>query len=123
MLGLPVGREDAMTRRLPVLTLACAILAGCSAMESVPPERQADLRAQAKACSEALPAITRYDVDRFGTVRVSAGGPEPNVIERNFSDCVARRGRWTTWVPGHPAPMLEPPGTENPDPEPGRRVP
>jgi hypothetical protein len=92
-------------------------------MESAPPERLAELRANATACAEALPAITRYDVDRFGAVRASAGGPEADVIERNFLDCVGRRGRWTTWGPGQPAPMLEPLGTENPDPEPGRRVP
>jgi hypothetical protein len=92
-------------------------------MESAPPDRLNDLRAKARACSEALPTISQYDVDRFGRVRASAQGPEASVIERNFFDCVAARGRWTTWMPGQPAPMLEPPGTENPDPSPALRVP
>jgi hypothetical protein len=109
-------------RRALFPALLC-LLAGCAAMESAPPERLAELRTNAQACSEALPAISRYDVDRFGAVRVSAAGPEADVIERNFFECVARRGRWATWVPGQPAPMLEPLGTENPDPEAGRRVP
>jgi hypothetical protein len=106
-----------------ILIGVVTLLAGCAAMESAPPERLAELRARARACGEALPAITRYDVDRFGAVRASAGGPEPDVIERNFAECVAGRGRWTKWAAGQPAPMLEPLGTENPDPEPGRRVP
>jgi hypothetical protein len=92
-------------------------------MESVPPERLDELRARATACAEALPAITRHDVDRFGAVRASARGPEPDVIERNFGDCVARRGRWTTWTPGQPAPMLEPLGPDNPDAQPALRLP
>ncbi len=101
----------------------CGLLAGCAAMESAPPERLAELRASAQACSQALPALTSYDVDRFGRVRASAQGPEADVIERNFFDCVGRRGRWATWVPGQPAPLLDPPGTENPDPSPALRVP
>ena len=100
-----------------------SLLAGCAAMQSAPPERLAELRSQATACSEALPAISHYEVDRFGIVRASARGPEAGVIERNFLDCVLGRGRWVEWVPGLPAPMLEPLGTENPDPDPGRRVP
>lgn len=110
-----------MRRAIGLLLLG--LLAGCAAMESAPAERQAELRASAQACNEALPAVTWHDVDRFGNVRVSAGGPEPEVIERNFRDCVARRGRWTTWAPGQPAPMLEPPGTENPDAQPALRIP
>ena len=114
------GRPD--VRRAVRLGLV-GLLAGCAAMESAPPERLAELRASAQACGEALPAVTSHDVDRFGNVRVSAGGPEAEVIERNFRDCMARRGRWTTWTPGQLAPMLEPPGTENPDPRPALRVP
>ncbi len=102
---------------------AIGLLAGCASMESAPPERVAELRASAQACSQALPAVSSYDVDRFGRVRVSARGSEADVIERNFHDCVGRRGRWTTWAPGQPAPMLDPPGTDNPDPSPALRVP
>lgn len=109
--------------RRKVLPALLGLLAGCAAMESAPPERLAELEARSKACAEALPAIARYDVDRFGTVRASAIGSEADVFERNFQDCVARRGRWTAWMPGQPAPMLEPPGTEKPDPSPGLRVP
>jgi hypothetical protein len=114
-----------MTRRVSA-TLALGLsglLAGCASMESAPPERLAELRASAQACSQALPAVSYYDVDRFGRVRASAQGAEADVIERNFHDCVGRRGRWTTWAPGQPAPMLDPPGTENPDPSPALRVP
>jgi hypothetical protein len=99
------------------------LLAGCAAMQSAPPERLATLRTKAAACGAALPAISQYAVDRFGNVRASAQGPEAGMIERNFFDCVFSRGRWATWGPGQPAPMLEPLGTENPDPAPGRRVP
>jgi hypothetical protein len=99
------------------------LLAGCAAMESAPPERLAELRASGQACSQALPAVSHYDVDRFGRVRVSAQGPEADAIERNFHDCVGRRGRWATWSPGQSAPLLDPPGTENPDPSPALRVP
>jgi hypothetical protein len=109
--------------RRAILSGLVSLLAGCAAMQSAPPERRTELRTKATACSEALPAISQYDVDRFGTVRASARGPEADVIERNFFDCVSGRGRWVKWVPGQPAPMLEPLGTENPDPEPGRRVP
>jgi hypothetical protein len=31
---------------------------------------------------------------------------------------VARRGRWTAWMPGQPTPMHEPLGMENPEPSP-----
>jgi hypothetical protein len=99
------------------------LLAACAAMDSAPPERVAELRASAQACSQALPAVSYYDVDRFGRVLVSAQGAEAAVIERNFHDCVGRRGRWATWSPGQPAPMLDPPGAENPDPSPALRVP
>jgi hypothetical protein len=99
------------------------LFAGCASMSSAPPERLAELRATAQACAEALPDVTRHGVDRFGNVQVAAGGPEPDVIERNFRDCVARRGRWATWMPGQPAPMLDPLGTENPDPQPSLRLP
>jgi hypothetical protein len=99
------------------------LLAGCAAMESAPSERLDALRASGQACSEALPDVTRHGVDRFGNVQVSAGGTEPEVIERNFRDCVARRGRWATWAPGQPAPMLEPLGADSPDPQPALRIP
>jgi hypothetical protein len=99
------------------------LVSGCASMESAPPERVAELRASAQACSQALPALTSHDVDRFGRVRASAQGPEADVIERNFHDCVGRRGRWATWSPGQPAPMLDPPGAESPDPSPALRVP
>jgi hypothetical protein len=98
-------------------------LAGCAAMEGVSPERRAELRTKAKTCSEALPPISQYDVDRFGAVRATATGPDAELIERNFQDCVAGRGRWTTWVAGQPAPMLEPLGPDNPDPNPALRMP
>jgi hypothetical protein len=98
-------------------------VAGCAAMESAPPERLTALRARGQACSEALPAVTGYDVDRFGRVRVTVGGPEAGVIERNFFECLESRGRWATWSPGQSAPLLEPPGTEPPDPAPALRVP
>jgi hypothetical protein len=109
--------------RRGVLPALLGVLAGCAAMESAPPEQLADLESKSKACAEALPAVSRYDVDRFGAVHASATGSEADVIERNFQDCVARRGRWTTWMPGQPAPMLEPPGPDKPDPSPGLRVP
>ena len=109
--------------RRAILPGLISVLAGCAAMESAPPERLAELRTKAPACSEALPAITQYDVDRFGRVRAAAGGPEADVIERNFLECVFGRGRWVQWMPGQPAPMLEPLGPDNPDPEVGRRVP
>jgi hypothetical protein len=100
-----------MPRVLPVLLL---FLAACAA--SAPPERVADLRAKAKACSDALPTLGSYGVDRFGSVQASAQGPDAGLVERNFMDCVHRRGRWTTWAPGQPAPMLEPLGDDPPDP-------
>jgi hypothetical protein len=111
------------TMRRAILPGLVSLLAACAAMESAPPERLAELRAKATACSVALPDITQYDVDRFGRVRMVAGGSEPDVIERNFLDCVFVRGRWAQWKAGQPAPMLEPLGTDNPDPEVGRRVP
>jgi hypothetical protein len=119
--GGPVRRWSPVRRG--VFPALLGLFAGCAAMESVPPERLAELEARSKACAEALPAIARYDVDRFGAVHASATGSEADVYERNFQDCVARRGRWTTWTPGQPAPMLEPPGTDKPDASPGLRVP
>lgn len=92
-------------------------------MESAPSANLDALRASAQACGEALPDVAYHAVDRFGNVQVSAGGAEPPVIERNFRDCLARRGRWADWAPGQPAPMLEPLGTENPDPQPALRIP
>ena len=109
--------------RRAILASLAGFLAGCASMEPVPPERLNDLRTKAEACSKALPTISQYDVDAFGHVRASAQGPEASEIERNFFDCVAARGRWMTWMPGQPPPMLEPLGTENPDPNPGLRVP
>jgi hypothetical protein len=118
---------SAVNQRLPlrraILVGVASLLTGCASMESAPSDRLDGLRTKAQACSEALPTISQYDVDRFGRVRASAQGPEASVIERNFFDCVDARGRWTTWTPGQPAPMLEPLGTENPDPNPGLRVP
>jgi hypothetical protein len=92
-------------------------------MESAPPERLDALRARAQACSEALPEVSGHAVDRFGNLQVRAGGAEPEVIERNFRECVSQRGRWATWAPGQPAPMLEPLGTESPDAQPALRIP
>jgi hypothetical protein len=92
-------------------------------MESAPPDRLTELRTRAQACSEALPTISQHDVDRFGHVHATAQGPEADVIERNFFDCVAARGRWTAWMPGQSPPMLEPIGPDNPDPNPALRVP
>jgi hypothetical protein len=108
--------------RVIVPGLMCALV-GCATMESVPPERLSELRSKATACSDALPAISHHGVDRFGAVRASATGPDADLIERNFQDCVFGRGRWAAWVAGQPAPMLEPLGTDDPDPTPGRRVP
>jgi len=93
-----------------------SLLAGCASMESAPPERLAELQSKTQACGAALPDISEYDVDRFGRVRASAQGPEASLVEQNFYDCVAARGRWTTWTAGQPPPMLEPIGMENPDP-------
>lgn len=109
--------------RVAIFSSLLGLLTGCAAMESAAPERLAALRAKAQGCSQALPAIARYDVDRFGTLRASAEGPDADVIERNFFDCVSARGRWITWTPGQPAPMLEPLGADTPDPELGHRVP
>jgi hypothetical protein len=117
--GRPARSAVRRALRLGVLGL----LAGCAAMESVPPERRAELEARAKACGEALPTISRYDVDHFGRVSATAQGAEADVIERNFMDCVFTRGRWGSWVAGQPAPMLEPLGPDNPDPSPALRIP
>ena len=110
-------------RSLRIFLAVLSLLAGCASMESASPERLTELRSKAQACSEALPAISAYDVDRFGRVRATAQGPQASLIERNFVDCVSSQGRWTTWAPGQPAPMLEPLGSENPDPNPALRVP
>ena len=107
----------------PILPGLVGLLAGCAAMQSAPPERLEELRTKARACSEALPAISSYGVDRFGNVQAVAQDPDAGLIERNFSDCLSSRGRWATWEAGQPAPMLEPPGADDPDPELGRRVP
>jgi hypothetical protein len=40
-------------------------------MQSAPPERLEELRIKARACSEALPAISSYGVDVSGTSRPS----------------------------------------------------
>ncbi len=109
--------------RRAILPGLVTLLAGCASMQSAPSERLEELRAKARACSEALPAISSYGVDRFGNVQVVARDPDAGLIERNFSDCLSSRGRWATWEAGQPAPMLEPPGTDNPDPDLGRRVP
>jgi hypothetical protein len=109
--------------RRAILGSLAGLLASCASMESAPPERLTQLRTKATACSDALPAITQHDVDRFGRVTAAAGGPEADVIQRNFQDCVFARGRWVQWTPGQPAPMLEPLGPDNPDPSPGLRVP
>ena len=106
-----------------ILLGTVSLLAGCATVDSLPPERLAELRSKAKACSEALPEIARYDVDQSGTVQASvAAGTDAALIERNFQDCVAARGRWTSWAAGQPPPMLEPLGTENPD-SPALRIP
>ena len=118
----PMELKSSRSSRAMALGLA-ALLAGCAAMDSVPPEQLSALRAKAQACSEALPDITHHDVDRFGRVQASAQGPEADVIHRNFLDCVAARGRWTTWAPGQPPPMLDPIGPDNPDQNPALRVP
>jgi hypothetical protein len=117
----PVSRRSLL--RGAILLGVLGLVAACASMQSAPPERLAELRDRGKACSEALPAISRYDVDRFGAVRASASGSEADVFERNFHDCVFARGRWTSWSPGQPAPMLDPLGADNPDPELGKRVP
>lgn len=109
--------------RRAILAGMTGVLTGCASMESAPPDRLSELRAKAQACSEALPAISQHSVDRFGRVQASAQGPEASLMERNFFDCVAARGRWTTWTPGQSPPMLEPLGTDTPDPNPGLRVP
>ena len=132
--GMPAAREDSMTRlaspdvmwsgrRRAIAIGLSGLLAGCAAMDSMPPEQLSALRAKAQACNEALPDITHHDVDRFGRVQAYAQGPEADVIHRTFLDCVAAQGRWTTWAPGQPPPMLEPIGPDNPDPNPALRVP
>lgn len=109
--------------RRAILASLASLLAGCASMESAPPERLTELRAKATACNEALPAITYQDVDRFGRVTAAAAGPEADVIQRNFQDCVFARGRWTQWTAGQPAPMLEPLGPDNPEGSPALRIP
>ena len=98
-----------------LLVGSVCLLAAC-ATASVPSERLATIRTKAEACKEALPDVSQFNVDGSGSVWVIAQGPEVAVIERNFQDCVAARGRWTTWTAGQPPPMLEPLGTENPSP-------
>ena len=105
-----------MSRRSCAIVLGAASLLAACAVESVPPERLTEIRAKAQACQDALPDVSRYNVEGSGQVWVMAQGPEAGVIARNFQDCVAARGRWGTWTAGQPAPMLEPIGTENPDP-------
>ena len=105
-----------MSRRSRAIVLGAASLLAACATESVSPERLTEVRAKAEACKDALPDVSRYDVDGAGQVWVVAQGPETAVIERNFQDCVAARGRWATWTAGQPPPMLEPLGTDNPDP-------
>src|SRR5262249_62248222 len=105
-----------MSRRGGVLLLGAASLLAACAAESVSPERLTALRTKGQACKEALPDVSQFNVDGSGSVWVIAQGPEAAVIERNFQDCVAGRGRWTTWTAGQPPPMLEPLGTENPNP-------
>lgn len=120
----PLGALNPTSPRRQAIVLSLAsLLAGCAATESMPPEQLSALRAKAQACNEALPDITHHDIDRFGRVQAYAQGPEADVIHRNFLDCVAARGRWTTWAPGQPPPMLEPIGPDNPDPNPALRVP
>jgi hypothetical protein len=109
--------------RCAVIPGLVGLLAGCAAMEGAPPERVAELKTKAAACSEALPEIRQYGVDRFGAVQASATGSDAALVERNFQDCVFGRGRWTSWAAGQPAPMLEPLGPDNPDPNPGLRMP
>ena len=121
------GLTRGSSRRFPptrtILLGLVSLAAGCATVNSLPPERLAALRSKAKACSEALPDIARYDIDQSGNIQVSvSSGADAALIERNFQDCVAARGRWTTWVAGQPAPMLEPLGTENPD-SPALRIP
>ena len=106
-----------------VLLGAMGLLAACASVDTAPPERIADLRAKGKACNQALPDVAHFDVDRYGEVQVWARGPEAALIERNFRDCVAAQGRWAKWAAGDPAPMLDPPGPDNPDANPGLRIP
>jgi len=105
-----------MSWRGRVLVLGAASLLAACATESVPPERLTELRTKGGACKEALPDVTQFNVDGAGQVWVIAQGPEASMIERNFHDCIASRGRWATWTAGQPPPMLEPLGTDNPDP-------
>jgi hypothetical protein len=110
-------------RRRAIAIGLSGLLASCAATESMPPEQLSALRAKAQACNDALPDVARHDVDRFGRVEAYAQGAEADVIHRNFLDCVHARGRWTTWAPGQPPPMLDPIGPDNPDPNPALRVP
>jgi membrane-bound lytic murein transglycosylase B len=105
-----------MSRWGRALAIGAASLLVACATESVPPERLTALRTKAQACQEALPDVNRFNVDGSGSVWVIAQGPEAAVIERNFQDCVAARGRWATWTAGQLPPMLEPLGTDNPNP-------
>jgi hypothetical protein len=83
--GMPAAREDSMTRlasldvmssrrRRAIAIGLSGFLAGCAAMDSMPPEQLSALRAKAQACNEALPDITHHDVDRFGRVQAYAQG-------------------------------------------------
>jgi hypothetical protein len=105
-----------MSRRRRALVLGVASLLAACATESMSPERVSELRAKGDACKEALPDVSQFNVDGSGRVWAIATGPQSNLIERNFQDCVAARGRWTTWTAGQPPPMLEPLGEDNPDP-------
>ena len=106
-----------MSRQGRALILgAASLLAACASVDSVPPERLAEMRMKGQACKEALPDVNQFNVDDSGRVWAMASGPEANVIERNFQDCVAARGRWTTWTAGQPPPMLEPLGEDSPNP-------
>ena len=127
--GMPAAREDSMTRlasldvmwsgrRRAIAIGLSGLLAGCAAMGSMPPEQLSALRAKAQACNEALPDITHHDVDRFGRVQAYAQGPQAERHPPELPRLVAARGRWTTWAPGRPPPMLDPIGPDNPDPNP-----
>jgi hypothetical protein len=105
-------------RRALVLGL---ILAGCaSTTPTVSTDAVATRRQQAHACRDRLPTGYQYEVDRFGTVRVSGLTPGHQLAGTTpFYDCVFGAGQWkdsATTTPPPPrtpapaaAPALNPP--------------
>jgi hypothetical protein len=83
---------------LGFLTAACA-----ATPPAATPERVADLRARAKACHRHLPSDYRYEVDRFGSVRVTGPTSGTPLQTAAFNDCIFGAGQWKDPVARPPA--------------------